>query len=101
MPGSTFILRFSNVTPDSAAGPLVMIRTFDDFMLTPRRIALLIAVALVLVACVVFREQLNLRNLHAHAHEMNPAMVVFCLFTLPLLGFPVSVMHAVTGAKFG
>jgi len=78
-----------------------MLRTFSEFMLTPRRIALLIAVALALVACIVFRDQLTLRNLHAHAQETNPAMVVFCLFTLPLLGFPVSVMHAVTGAKFG
>ncbi len=70
-------------------------------MPTPRRIAVFIAVALALVAFIAFRDQLNLKNLHAHAHEMNPAMVLLSSFTLPLLGFPVSVMHAVTGAKFG
>lgn len=78
-----------------------MLRASALFMLTPRRIAVFIAVALALVACIVFRDQLNLRNLHAHVLEMNAAMVLLCLFTLPLLGFPVSVMHAVTGAKFG
>jgi uncharacterized membrane protein YdjX (TVP38/TMEM64 family) len=78
-----------------------MLRAFSDFRLTPRRIALLLAVALALVACIVFRRQLNLRDLHAHAHEMNPAVVVLGLFVLPLLGFPVSVLHAITGARFG
>lgn len=78
-----------------------MLRTFSDFMLTPRRIALVIAVALGLVAFIAFRDQLNLASLHAHALEMNSAMVLVSLFLLPLLGFPVSVMHAVTGAKFG
>lgn len=78
-----------------------MLRTVSEFMLTPRRIALLVAVALGLVAFIVFRDQLNLRNLHAHALELNPGMVLLSLFTLPLVGFPVSIMHAVTGAKFG
>src|SRR5688572_16691838 len=78
-----------------------MIRASDVFMVTPRRIAAAIAIAIALVAFIVFREQLNLKNLHAHALEMNAAMVLLCLFALPLLGFPVSVMHAVAGAKFG
>jgi len=78
-----------------------MLRTFGDFMLSPRRIALLLAVALGLVAFIAFRDQLNLHNLHAHALELNPAVVLLALFTLPLVGFPVSVMHAVSGAKFG
>jgi uncharacterized membrane protein YdjX (TVP38/TMEM64 family) len=78
-----------------------MLRTFSDFMFTPRRIAIVIAVAIALVAFIVFRDQMSLANLHAHALEMNAATVLFCLFVLPLLGFPVSVMHAITGAKFG
>jgi uncharacterized membrane protein YdjX (TVP38/TMEM64 family) len=78
-----------------------MLRSLGDFMLTPRRIALLLAVALGLVAFVAFRDQLNLAYLHAHALALDPAMVLLALFALPLLGFPVSVMHAVTGAKFG
>lgn len=79
-----------------------MLRTSGEFtLLTPRRIALLVAAALALVAFVTFRDELTLRNLHEHALVLQPAMVLLCLFVLPLLGFPVSVMHAVAGAKFG
>lgn len=78
-----------------------MHRLSVENMLTPRRIAALIAVALALVAFIAFRDKLNLADLHAHAHDFNPAAVLLALFFLPLVGFPVSVLHAVTGAKFG
>ena len=78
-----------------------MLRAISDFMLSPRRLAIFLAVAVALVAFMVFRDQLNLASLHAHALQMNAATVLFSLFVLPLLGFPVSVMHAITGAKFG
>lgn len=68
---------------------------------TPRRLILLGAGLLLVAAFIAFHDQLDLASLHDHAHEFNPALVLLALFTLPLLGFPVSVMHAITGAKFG
>lgn len=78
-----------------------MQRLHAESMLTPRRIAALVAIALALVAFMAFRDDLKLSDLHAHAHDFNPAAVVLGLFFLPLIGLPVSVLHAVTGAKFG
>lgn len=43
----------------------------------------------------------QLAQLHDHAEDFNGAIVILALMTLPLVGVPVSVMHAMTGAKFG
>jgi uncharacterized membrane protein YdjX (TVP38/TMEM64 family) len=69
--------------------------------LAPRH---LVTAAIVLVFLGVlfwFRGQLDLKTLHDHANEFSTGWVLAALTILPLLGFPVSVMHAVTGAKFG
>lgn len=42
-----------------------------------------------------------LADLHDRAADFNGAAVVAALTVLPLVGVPVSVMHAITGAKFG
>jgi uncharacterized membrane protein YdjX (TVP38/TMEM64 family) len=78
-----------------------MLRTLSENLLTPRGLTLLIAVTVALVAFLVFRDELGLADLHGRAHEFNAVAVLVALFALPLLGFPVSVMHAITGAKFG
>lgn len=71
------------------------------YALTPRRIVAAVVVLAVVVAFVWFRDQLGLKNLHDHATEFNGFLVFAALVVLPLLAFPVSVMHAVAGAKFG
>lgn len=61
-------------------------------------------VAVVLIAGVGWwwaRGRADLQVLHAHALEFNGPLVFLALVFLPLVGFPVSVLHAVAGAKFG
>lgn len=55
----------------------------------------------VLAGFVWLRGTINLEDLHRHAGELNGGVVLLCLLILPLVGFPVSVMHAITGARFG
>lgn len=61
----------------------------------------IIAGVVVAVALLWFFGREHLAQLHDHAEEFNGAIVVLALMTLPLAGVPVSVMHAMTGAKFG
>lgn len=71
------------------------------FGLTPRRLLSVLAILAVIGAFFYFRDQLDLKRLHDHAHDFNAAAVLLALTFLPLLGFPVSVLHAIAGAKFG
>lgn len=43
----------------------------------------------------------DLQFLHGWALELPALGVFFALVFLPLVGFPVSILHAVTGARFG
>lgn len=43
----------------------------------------------------------HLAQLHARAGEFHGGIVFLALMVLPLAGFPVSVLHALAGAKFG
>lgn len=62
---------------------------------------LVIGGVIVAVALLWFFGRNHLARLHDHAEEFNGAVVILALMTLPLVGVPVSVMHAMTGAKFG
>lgn len=48
-----------------------------------------------------FRGSQTLEALHAWAGGIDGGLLFAALTALPLLGFPVSVLHAATGAKFG
>ncbi len=80
--------------PKAAAGALMM-------KLKPSRPILI--VLLVAVAGLLYwgREAVNLQTMHEWAESMNGLAVFLALTVLPLLGFPVSVLHAVAGARFG
>jgi uncharacterized membrane protein YdjX (TVP38/TMEM64 family) len=62
-----------------------------------------IAIGVVVVAMVLLWlfGRPHLAQLHAQAGEFHAGIVILALFTLPLVGIPVSVLHALTGAKFG
>jgi uncharacterized membrane protein YdjX (TVP38/TMEM64 family) len=69
--------------------------------LTFRRIALALGAIALLVVLIWFRHWIDLPALNARAKELPAWGVLGCLFLLPLVGVPVSVLHALTGAKFG
>lgn len=78
-----------------------MHHALGGFVLTTRRVVIIGAILVSAVALIWFRDQLDLKTLHDHAGEFNPFAVVLGLIVLPLFGFPVSLAHAITGAKFG
>lgn len=78
-----------------------MPRASGHAFFTPRRIILGLVVLAVVAAVIWFRDYLDLKTLHERANDLSAAWVLLALAVLPLFGFPVSVLHAVTGAKFG
>lgn len=69
--------------------------------LTPKRVIALGIALLAVVGVVWFRDQLDLATLHRWANDLPGPAVFAAVVFLPLLAFPVSVMHAIAGAKFG
>jgi uncharacterized membrane protein YdjX (TVP38/TMEM64 family) len=67
----------------------------------PSRIALLAVLLLGAAIFIWFRGSQTLEALHAWAGGIDGGLLFAALAALPLVGFPVSVLHAVTGAKFG
>jgi uncharacterized membrane protein YdjX (TVP38/TMEM64 family) len=67
----------------------------------PRRLLWIGGVLLVAFVLLGLFGRSSLARLHERAGEFNGVLVVLALLVLPLVGFPVSVLHAVTGAKFG
>lgn len=64
-----------------------------------RRIGLgLLPVGAVLV---VFSRYIEVDAVHAFADRQNGALVFALLTVLPLVGFPVSVLHIAAGIRFG
>lgn len=67
----------------------------------PSRRVLIIAAVVLVAVLVALRNGLTLSWLHERAEEMNGSLALLALAVLPLVGFPVSVLHAVIGARFG
>jgi uncharacterized membrane protein YdjX (TVP38/TMEM64 family) len=62
------------------------------------------AVALVIALCVGFAllyRQIDIDAVHAYAGRLNGGIAFALLVVLPLVGFPVSVLHVVAGMRFG
>ena len=55
--------------------------------------------ALITIGCLY--RQIDLAALHRRAEELNGPGVFLAITLLPLVCFPVSVMHAVAGVRFG
>ena len=69
--------------------------------LRPRHYALAAGVLLLLLGLLWLERHIDLEALHARARAMNGPAVFVAITFLPLLGFPVSVLHAIAGARFG
>ncbi|MCR6655181.1 MAG: hypothetical protein NVV63_05040 [Opitutus sp.] len=69
--------------------------------LTPQRIGVLIGLVVLIGALAWLYHQIDVAALHARAGELNGPAVFGALTILPLLAFPVSVMHAIAGVRFG
>lgn len=71
------------------------------FEVTRRRVASLVLVAAGLITLSLLYRRIDVAHLHELAQRL-PGALVFCALTLlPLVGFPVSVLHAVMGVRFG
>jgi uncharacterized membrane protein YdjX (TVP38/TMEM64 family) len=68
---------------------------------TPSRSFIFIGIVVGAIALLWFFGRNHLAQLHEQAGQFHGGIVVLALMTLPLVGIPVSVMHALTGAKFG
>jgi uncharacterized membrane protein YdjX (TVP38/TMEM64 family) len=68
---------------------------------TPLRLVIAALLVALIATFFIFRETFSLASLHDRAGEFNGVLVFLGLTVLPLIGFPVSVLHAVAGAKFG
>lgn len=64
----------------------------------------LITIALVVLGCVavtLLYRQIDVAAVHRRAEEINGVLVFALMTLLPLVGFPVSILHAVAGVRFG
>jgi len=55
----------------------------------------------VLAGVLFFYQQIDIEAIHARADSVNGIVVFGAMVILPLAGFPVSVIHAVAGLRFG
>lgn len=69
--------------------------------LKPSRVVLIAVVVAAAAVFLWFRGSQTLEALHAWAGGIDGGLLFVALSALPLVGFPVSVLHAVAGAKFG
>lgn len=74
---------------------------FFDFRVTRRRIVFAVAGVIALVAVVLLYRTIDVAALHRRAEDVNGVLIFALMTVLPLLGFPVSVAHAVAGVRFG
>ena len=72
-----------------------------DFEFTPRKILIGLAVILGLVGLTLLYRQIDVEALHRRAEGVNGFVIFFLITLLPMVGFPVSVAHAVAGVRFG
>lgn len=68
---------------------------------TRRRLVYAGGILIALAAVTLFYRQIDVDRLHGLARGWNGGAVFAALTLLPLVGFPVSVLHAVAGVRFG
>lgn len=69
--------------------------------LNPRQRLLLVAGLVAMIAITLAWGRIDLPALHDWAARLNGVAVFVAITFLPLVGFPVSVLHAVAGVRFG
>jgi uncharacterized membrane protein YdjX (TVP38/TMEM64 family) len=71
-----------------------------DLRATRRRMVILVAIVIGIVALVFLYRWIDMPALHQRAEGINGGLVFVLITVLPLAGFPVSVAHAVAGVRF-
>jgi uncharacterized membrane protein YdjX (TVP38/TMEM64 family) len=72
-----------------------------EFELTRKSIGLVVAIVLACVTLALLYAQIDVPALHQRAQGVNGGLIFALIVVLPMLGFPVSVAHAVAGVRFG
>jgi uncharacterized membrane protein YdjX (TVP38/TMEM64 family) len=78
-----------------------MAHNYDQVAPVPSRSFLFFGALAVAIVLLWLFGRPHLAQLHHQAGEFHAGIVILALMTLPLVGIPVSVMHALAGAKFG
>lgn len=68
---------------------------------TRKQIVMAVIVVLAFTALALLYRQVDVAALHRKAQELNGPSVFAAITLLPLAGFPVSVLHAIAGVRFG
>jgi len=69
--------------------------------ITPKQWALAGVAVLALIGLALLYRQIDVQALHDQAAKMNAFWVFIATTLLPMVGFPVSVLHVVVGVRFG
>ncbi|HYP15785.1 MAG TPA: hypothetical protein VEQ65_01130 [Opitutus sp.] len=75
--------------------------TVAGFTLDRRKLLTIAAVAAACVAVALLYRQIDVAALHERAQDIDGALIFVLMTVLPLVGFPVSITHAVAGVRFG
>lgn len=78
-----------------------MPRILLGFELDWRMVVKLVVAVLAIAALSLLYRQIDVAALHRRAEAINGIWVFVLMTVLPLVGFPVSVTHAVAGVRFG
>lgn len=78
-----------------------MARSFAGVEFNRRNLWRFGLIALACVGIALLYRQIDVAEVHRRAEEINGVLVFLLITVLPLLGFPVSVAHAVAGVRFG
>lgn len=78
-----------------------MPKTILGLEVTRQRVFTALAVVLALVALSLLYRQIDVEMVHAYAQRWNGFVVFLALTLLPMVGFPVSVLHVMAGVRFG
>lgn len=72
-----------------------------DIEFTRKKVLTIIGIVLGCVVVTLLYRQIDVPALHERAKGINGTLIFALMVLLPLVGFPVSVGHAVAGVRFG
>ncbi len=78
-----------------------MIKTIAGVRVDRRRVIGLIVAAVGGIALALLYQRIDVRAAHEKAAHLNGILLFALMVVLPLVGFPVTVTHAVAGMRFG
>ena len=83
------------------APPVRVLFRIGAVAITARILATAIFVILGFIGLVLLQRHLDLAQIHTRAQALPGLAVAAAIAVLPLIGFPVSVLHLVAGVRFG